>query len=71
MSWLLIQLRYRYTMQYAPQNERLNLNFVKSINVVGGKMARKDRKMDICESQIFLQNCKKGNKKKCVLCRSC
>ena len=31
----------------SPQNDRLNLSFVKDIHVVGEKMARNGRKMDI------------------------
>ena len=37
----------------APQNDRLNLSFVKGIYVGGGKMARIGRKMVIYESQIL------------------
>ena len=37
----------------APQNDRLNLNFVKGIYVDGEKMARIGRKMVIHESQIL------------------
>jgi hypothetical protein len=49
MSLLLIQLLFGYT-NYLPQNDRLNLIFV---NQVGKNLARKGRKMAICESQIL------------------
>ena len=34
----------------APQNDRLNLSFLKDFHVVGEKMARKGHKMAIFES---------------------
>ena len=34
---------------YAPQNDRLNLSFLKDFGVVGKKMARKGHKMAIFE----------------------
>ena len=34
---------------YAPQNDRLNLSFLKDFGVVGKKMARKGQKMTIFE----------------------
>ena len=37
----------------APQNDRLNFSFVKDTYVYAGKMARKDGKMVIYESQIL------------------
>ena len=37
----------------APQNDRLNLTFVKAIYAVAGKMARNVRKMLIYETQIL------------------
>ena len=37
----------------APQNDRLNLSFVK---VDGGKLARNGRKTAICQSQILVQS---------------
>ena len=39
----------------APQNDHLNLSFVKGTYVDGKKMARIGRKMVIYESQILLQ----------------
>ena len=36
----------------APQNDRLNLSFVKDIHVIAEKMARKGRKKAIYELQI-------------------
>ena len=37
----------------APQNDHLNLSFLKDFCVVGEKMARKGHKMAIFESKIF------------------
>ena len=37
----------------SPQNDRLNLSFVKDINVVGNKMARNGRKTAIWASRKF------------------
>ena len=36
-----------------PQNDRLNLSFLKDFCVVGEKMARKGHKMAIFKSKIF------------------
>ena len=38
----------------APQNDRLNLRFVKEIYEDGEKLARNGRKTAICQSQIFV-----------------
>ena len=38
----------------APQNDRLNLSFVKDIYVDGGKLARDGPKTAICQSQILV-----------------
>ena len=38
----------------APQNERLNLSFVKDTYVDCGKLARNGRKTAICQSQILV-----------------
>ena len=35
----------------APENDRLNLSFVKDVYVVGKKLARSVRKTAICQSQ--------------------
>ena len=40
----------------APQNDRLNLSFVKDFLIVGTKMARNGRKMDISQIQILMIN---------------
>ena len=40
----------------APQNDRLNLNFVKYFHIVGIKMARNGRKMAIYQMQILMIN---------------
>ena len=40
----------KFLTRYTPQNDRLNLSFLKDFNVVGQKMARKGRKMAIFES---------------------
>ena len=37
----------------APQNDRLNLSFVKDFHIVGTKMARNGHKMAIYESKNF------------------
>jgi hypothetical protein len=53
---LLIQLRFRKT-KYIPQNDRLNLSFVKDFYLVGKKMTRNGHKTAIYES--FLTKLKK------------
>ena len=40
----------------APQNDRLNLSFVKYIYANGGKLARNGRKTAICQSQILVNS---------------
>ena len=40
----------------APQNDRLNLSFVKDFHIVGTKMARSGRKMAIYQMQILMIN---------------
>ena len=40
----------------APQNDHLNLSFVKYFFIVGTKMARNDRKMAIYKVQILIIN---------------
>ena len=40
----------------APQNDRLNLSFVKDIYADGGKLARNGRKTAICQSQILVNS---------------
>ena len=40
----------------APQNDCLNLSFVKDIHVVGKKMTRKCRKTAIHQSQILVKS---------------
>ena len=40
----------------APQNDRLNLNYVKEFHIVGTKMARNGRKMAIYQMQILMNN---------------
>ena len=40
----------RIWTHYAPQNDRLNLSFVKDVHEVGKKMARNGHKMAVYES---------------------
>ena len=40
----------------APQNDRLNLRFVKDFHIVGTKMARNGPKMAIYQMQILMIN---------------
>ena len=40
----------------APQNDRLNLRFVKDFHIVGTKMARNGPKMAIYQTQILMIN---------------
>ena len=40
----------------APQNDRLNLSFVKYIYANGGKLARNGRTTAICQSQILVNS---------------
>ena len=59
----------------APQNDHLNLSFLKDFCVVGEKMARKGHKMAIFESKFFSFYFTKLQKKTemisfCVLCCS-
>ena len=55
----------------SPQNDRLNLSFVKDFHVVGKKMTKNGQKMAIFESSIFriffFKNWKSGNRKNCDL----
>ena len=43
----------RIQIHYAPQNDRLNLNFVKDKHTDGKKVGRNGRKMAIYESVLF------------------
>ena len=58
----------------APQNDRLNLSFVKDIYVVAKKMARNDQKWPFLKfefSFFFLTKLKNTvDKQSCNLCRS-
>ena len=60
----------RIWTHYAPQNDRLNLSFVKDFHVVGKKMARNGHKWPFMShkfSFIFLTKLKKTGSKKNVL----
>jgi 1,4-alpha-glucan branching enzyme len=54
--------------QYASQNDGLNLNFLKDVNIVAKKMAKNGHKMAIYELHISsffsykIENKRKGNK---------
>ena len=58
----------------APQNDRLNLSFVKYFGVASLKMARNGQKIVIYEAQIFIffltRIEKNGTKENFVLCHS-
>ena len=44
----------KFQTHLGPQNDRLNLSFVKYIYVLGKNFARNGRKMVICQSQILV-----------------
>ena len=54
----------------APQNDSLNLSFVKDINTVGKKMTRNGLKTDFYQLLLFCELAKSQNGNICILCHN-